>query len=104
MLLILHARNFVRLYEIKVPLCTNLQFLFQSLTGCTAAGRAETWHIQCRISVTRYALDIDQMEDVDWSFPSYRQAQGNGMSCAARWTTARKQTRYIGPEEGRDLM
>jgi hypothetical protein len=74
--------------------------VFQSLTPHIGADRAETWYIQCRISVTRYALDIDQGEDGDWSFPSYRQAQGNGMSCAARGIKARKQTRYSGPEGG----
>jgi len=38
--------------------------------------------------------------DVDWSFPSYRQAQGNGMPCAAPGMKARKQTCYSGPEDG----
>jgi hypothetical protein len=79
----------------------------QRCTRCTAAaGRAETWHIQCRISVRGYALDIDQGEDVDWSFPSYRQAQGNGMSCAARGggDESKKTNTYSGPKEGRDFM
>jgi hypothetical protein len=40
---------------------------------------------------------------VDWSFPSYRQAQGNGISCAAPGMKARKQASYTGPYDGARL-
>lgn len=37
---------------------------------------------------------------MDWSFPSHRQAQGNGMSCTAPGMKGRKQTRYCGQGDG----